>query len=401
MPAVPLPIARVSINPNSGAARQNDGVHSRSQRTGPGVAGTVFAGVLAKRSGTAGEPAPTPAVAAATHSDAHVGSNAEQPTKAKAKADSRDSKIAAQGVNVLLVAPQLPVPSSRPNGTVGQANSQQIPHHGRILPNPSGRLLPGGLGDDTKPIAKHITSHPGSSIVLLDHGDDTKTPVSTLDPQATGAGKRLVLSKEHSVGLLKPLFTHGLASFVGSQQDKAPGQAKADVKQWLLPGLASSPVGLPAATTASPRSADPATNGFSNVLANLYAGSTGWNAALGSEVAWMAQGDVHQIRLRLYPRRLGNLDVQIQLQQQQVNIAFVVQHPAAAGAVQDALAQLGGMLAQQGLSLGDAQVSYGQSQASSAWSAESKGRDPDSDKSEAITLFGLSRQGRGLFDDFA
>ncbi len=405
MPTAQLPITRVSTDPSSGAARQSDGVQSHSRRSGSAVDGGVFASVLARRSGTKANTAPDPAAKVAAQSPSADASVEQGKDKSKtASKDSKDSKAAVQAANVLLAAPQVSVASSRPSGAVGKDKLQQLAREGRIVPGQSGQpgsLLPESSGGDTKLIGKRIDTVLGSTAVLLEHGGAAKTLISKPDQQGTDAIKLTASSKDPSTTLLKSLFTQNLATLVGRRGGKDQGQAGADFKQWVSPGLVGSPIGLPITPTATPvLPAVTATNNFSNALANLYAGSTGWNAALGNEVAWMARGDMRQVRLRLYPQRLGSLDVHIQLQQQHVNVAFVVQHPAAAGAVQDALAQLGGMLAQQGLNLGDTQISYGQSQASPAWPTAGKSN-RDVDEAGDIALSGLSRHGLGLFDDFA
>ncbi len=415
MPTTQLPISSVSSDPSSGATRPSDGVQSHSRRSGSAADGGGFASVLARRSGakvnrgTKVKPAPDPVAKVATTGTPANSSTSTEPGKAKSKTgskDPKDSKAAAQAANVLLVVPLVSVASSHPSAATSKAGLQQIAKAGRSLPGQSGSLLPKNPGGDVQLIGKQIDTLLNKPAVILDsqvqaHGGAAKAQGSKLDLQGTDIAKLTVPSKGTSAGLLKNLLTQNLAIFTGSQQTKGQGQAGADLKSWASVGLVGSPIGLPITpTTTLVAPAATATNNFSNALANLYAGSTGWNTALGNEVAWMARGTMRQVRLRLYPQRLGSLDVHIQLQQQQVNIAFVVQHPAAAGAVQDALAQLGGMLAQQGLNLGDTQVSYGQSQASPAWPTAGK-RNRGVDESGDITLSGLSRHGLGLFDDFA
>ncbi|HEN47099.1 MAG TPA: hypothetical protein ENI75_01900, partial [Mizugakiibacter sp.] len=282
MPAAPLPITRVSINPNSGAARQNDDVHSHSQRTGPAVAGTVFAGVLARRSGTEvdrgtkAKTAPDPAAKVAAKSPS-VDSSVEQ-GKDKSKTASKDSKAAAQAANVLLAAPQVSVASSRPNGAVGKAQLQRLAKEGRIVPGPSGQpgsLLPESPGGDTKLIGKRIDTvlgspavlpeHGGaakligkridmalgSPAVLLDHGGVAKTLTSKPDQQGTDTIKLTASSKDPSTTLLKSLFTQNLATLVGRRGGKDQGQAGADFKQGVSPGWVGSPIGLSITPTAT------------------------------------------------------------------------------------------------------------------------------------------------------
>ena len=136
--------------------------------------------------------------------------------------------------------------------------------------------------------------------------------------------------------------------------------------------------------------------------ADLAAADTpAFGAALSHEVAWMAGHDLQRARLRLHPAELGSLDVQIQVQHGRVDVAFVVQHPAAAAAVQDALTQLGTLLGQQGLSLGDAHVSQ---QPPKTPSHDGQGRHEPGEDDLAVTAAAAARTGHGgsaLLDAFA
>ena len=73
-------------------------------------------------------------------------------------------------------------------------------------------------------------------------------------------------------------------------------------------------------------------------------------------MAWLSGQDVKQARIRLHPEELGQLDIKVNLTHDRVDVVFTAQHPGAANAVQQSLAQLGQMLAQHGLSLGHAEV---------------------------------------------
>lgn len=130
-------------------------------------------------------------------------------------------------------------------------------------------------------------------------------------------------------------------------------------------------------------------------------GSPGWGEALGAELAWMAGKDIGSARLRLHPENLGSMDVNIQVQHGRVDVAFVVQHPAAAAAVQDALAQLGSQLGQHGLSLGDTSVAQQQRQGGDGSAATARRGDAADDAlpPSGITLTHATQ--RGLLDTFA
>ncbi len=85
-------------------------------------------------------------------------------------------------------------------------------------------------------------------------------------------------------------------------------------------------------------------------------GSHAFGQELAQQVSWLVGQDIKQARIRLHPEALGPLDVKVNVTHGRVDVAFSVQHPAAATAVQQSLSQLGQMLAQHGLNLGHADV---------------------------------------------
>jgi len=109
-------------------------------------------------------------------------------------------------------------------------------------------------------------------------------------------------------------------------------------------GIGAAP--LPAATTA----------GVPVVLVATPVGTPAFGGEFGRQITWLATQNLKQARVRLHPEELGQVDLKISVTDGRVDIAFSVQHPGAAQAVQQSLPQLDQMLAQQGLSLGHTEV---------------------------------------------
>ncbi|MCE5231817.1 MAG: flagellar hook-length control protein FliK [Mizugakiibacter sp.] len=155
--------------------------------------------------------------------------------------------------------------------------------------------------------------------------------------------------------------------------------------------------------TAAPASAAPALP-HALVLAQP-AGTPAWNHGLGEHVVWLAGQDVQQARIRLHPQDLGEVEVHVRVEHARVDVAFAVQHPGAAQAVQEALTQLGALLGQHGLALGQASVSQRDAQQSGGQPRDARAqRGADAvdgvDAPAAASARGV-HLGTGLIDDFA
>ena len=116
----------------------------------------------------------------------------------------------------------------------------------------------------------------------------------------------------------------------------------------MLPPLAATVTGVPILSVASP------------------VGTSAFDQEFGRQVTWLATQDLKQARIRLHPEELGQVDLKISVDHHRVDVAFTVQHPGAAQAVQQSLLQLDQMLAQQGLSLGHTEVGQHGSDGSSS-----------------------------------
>ncbi len=88
-------------------------------------------------------------------------------------------------------------------------------------------------------------------------------------------------------------------------------------------------------------------------------GAPGWEQALGQRIVWAAENGIGQAELRLDPPHLGNLSVRIAMSDDQAQVMFQAQNPAAREALESALPRLREMFAEHGLQLGDADVRGG------------------------------------------
>jgi flagellar hook-length control protein FliK len=131
-------------------------------------------------------------------------------------------------------------------------------------------------------------------------------------------------------------------------------------------------------------------------------GSHAFGQELAQQVTWLGGQEIKQARIRLHPEELGPLDVKVNVTHGRVDVTFNVQHPAAATAVQQSLAQLGHMLAQHGLNLGHAEVGQHPRGDQSAHHGRASGgpSSMDVDEGAAIVLSSLPAA-VGLLDAFA
>ncbi len=83
-----------------------------------------------------------------------------------------------------------------------------------------------------------------------------------------------------------------------------------------------------------------------------------WDRALGERMVWLVRNNLQQAKLELNPRNLGPVEVKLSVNSdQQVNVSFVANTPAAREAIEAALPRLREMLEQAGMSLGESDVS--------------------------------------------
>ncbi|MGL6159395.1 flagellar hook-length control protein FliK [Microbulbifer sp.] len=81
-----------------------------------------------------------------------------------------------------------------------------------------------------------------------------------------------------------------------------------------------------------------------------------WQQELGRQVVELVQRGEDRMKLRLNPRELGPLSVNLKVDDQGAQAQFFSAHAAVRGAVEQAIPQLREALAQQGIALGEASV---------------------------------------------
>lgn len=89
-------------------------------------------------------------------------------------------------------------------------------------------------------------------------------------------------------------------------------------------------------------------------------GSSGWGAAIGERLVWMAKGEMQRAELKLTPPNLGPLEIRLTVHDDKASVAFVSHHAATRDAIEAALPRLREMLAQEALQLVRADVGGGQ-----------------------------------------
>lgn len=82
-----------------------------------------------------------------------------------------------------------------------------------------------------------------------------------------------------------------------------------------------------------------------------------WAQDLGERVQWMVNRSMNGAEIRLNPPQLGPIEVRIQMQQEQANVAFTAQHANVRDAIEAAIPRLREMLGQQSLNLVNVDIS--------------------------------------------
>jgi flagellar hook-length control protein FliK len=83
------------------------------------------------------------------------------------------------------------------------------------------------------------------------------------------------------------------------------------------------------------------------------------NAAsqLKERVMFQVNQKIHTAEIKLAPEELGNMQIKVQLQQEQLSVQFVVQQAGAKEALEQQMPRLREMLQEQGIELTEGQVS--------------------------------------------
>ncbi len=238
-------------------------------------------------------------------------------------------------------APQKPVTPGEdpPAGDDAAALAAMLAALGHVLPaDPLAAATTAALGPD--PLD---TRTPG----LGRFGDPGLAPEAGKLPAAGGTVLPPFLTTADA-GAGAGVPTPAVATFAELMMP-TPAEGKQAAGAGDLAGLLGSggilPTGLP-----------PPPPGVHSLGIDSPVGSSSFAVDLGHQITWLGSQDLKQARIRLHPQELGSLDVSVSVNHNRVDISFAVQHPAAAHAVQQSLAQLDNMLAQQGMSLGQADV---------------------------------------------
>ena len=86
-------------------------------------------------------------------------------------------------------------------------------------------------------------------------------------------------------------------------------------------------------------------------------GKADWGQGMGKQILWMVNQNISSAEFRLNPANLGPLEVRIDMDNDQVNVAFSSRHADVRDAVEQALPKLREMFEDKGLNLSDADVS--------------------------------------------
>lgn len=86
-------------------------------------------------------------------------------------------------------------------------------------------------------------------------------------------------------------------------------------------------------------------------------GRPGWNQGMAKQVVWMVNQNIRSAEIRLNPANLGPVEVRVNMEDEQVSVAFSSRHAVVREAVEMSLPRLREMLESNGLNLAQADVS--------------------------------------------
>ena len=86
-------------------------------------------------------------------------------------------------------------------------------------------------------------------------------------------------------------------------------------------------------------------------------GKPEWGQGMGKQILWMVNQSINRAEIRLNPANLGPLEVRVDMDNDQVNVAFTSRHADVREAVEQAMPRLREMLEEKGLNLADADIS--------------------------------------------
>lgn len=153
-------------------------------------------------------------------------------------------------------------------------------------------------------------------------------------------------------------FTSRMQTAAKQQLDNLAGYRFPDHAVNTVPGAAGD--ALQTALTRSPlpqaMTGDSASAPVQSSMTEAF-GRPEWSQGMGKQVLWMVNQGLSRAEIRLNPANLGPLEVRIDMENDQVNVAFTSRHADVREAVEQALPRLREMLEEKGLKLADADVS--------------------------------------------
>ena len=118
--------------------------------------------------------------------------------------------------------------------------------------------------------------------------------------------------------------------------------------------LNASPLRSPLPQTAMP--AESMTTNSQSYIPEAF-GKADWGQGMSKQILWMVNQSISRAEIRLNPANLGPLEVRIDMENDQVNVAFSSRHADVREAVEQALPRLREMLEEKGLNLSNTDVS--------------------------------------------
>ena len=176
----------------------------------------------------------------------------------------------------------------------------------------------------------------------------------TAEPQLTLKAGSVLAEPEQLMTTRMQLSAFNQAGEPGGQKlilDSMLTQTQPAATDFLNASLSRSPV-LQTALSAESLT----TTSSQSVISETF-GKADWGQGMGRQILWMVNQNISSAEFRLNPANLGPLEVRIDMDNDQVNIAFSSRHADVRDAVEQALPRLREMFEDKGLNLSDADVS--------------------------------------------
>jgi len=182
-------------------------------------------------------------------------------------------------------------------------------------------------------------------------------------PQLSTADQGLSQDKQQYSGLSKQSTLTGLPT----QQLNILNEIQGSLSQRLEASPAASRIDtvsmpLTQAANASPLNAQ---SSLSNIQSSPYLSeisepfnSPAWSKAMGKQIVWMANQNIKAAEIRLNPANLGPVEVRLEINDDQINVALSSRHASVREAMEMTMPKLREMLENDGLNLSDSNISH-------------------------------------------